>query len=286
MKLAYQAGKGSRKLVPVLFPKDTLDPISKLLIERANCNIHPDNIYLFPNTPNSLDHASGYHCLRAVVKEVPNLKKPHLLIADKNFRHQVSTIFASFESPKDQQNSFIRHMGHSEAINRNVYQCPMAIHGITRVGKMLSHIDRNNPTLINVNGTASANDTANPEDNQEHPSACEVLETLKDQNNSANQGSDILDIQPGCEKLAKEVKSKQHICRYTKWSSEDTETVKSYFHIYIASTQSSGSLPPKSEIMEFLNRHDILHGHENKHVLVRTKVFNEKKKFMSSFKGI
>ena len=25
MKLAYQAGKGSRKLVPVLFPKDTLD---------------------------------------------------------------------------------------------------------------------------------------------------------------------------------------------------------------------------------------------------------------------
>ena len=102
-KVAYQAGKGSRKLVPVLFPKDTLEPVSKLLIERTNCNIHPDNIYLFPNTQNSLDHASGYHCLKAVVKEVPNLKKLHLLIADK-FRHQVSTIFASFELPKDQQN--------------------------------------------------------------------------------------------------------------------------------------------------------------------------------------
>ncbi|RUS79961.1 hypothetical protein EGW08_012262 [Elysia chlorotica] len=152
-------------------------------------------------------------------------------------------------------------MGHSEAINRNVYQCPMAIHEITRVGKMLSHIDSHNPTLVNVNETASANDTASPEDNQEHPSACEVLETSKDQNNSANQGSDILDTQPGCQKLAKEVKSKQHIRRYTKRSSEDTETVKSYFHIYIANTQTSGSLPPKSDIMEFLKRHDILHGH-------------------------
>ena len=68
--------------------------------------------------------------------------------------------------------------------------------------------------------------------------------------------------------------------------SEDTETVKSYFHIYIANAQVSGSLPPKSEIMEFLNRHDILHAHENKYMLVRTKVFNEKKKFMNSFKGI
>ena len=82
MKLAYQAGKGSRKLVLVLFPKDTLESISKLLMERSNCSIHPDNIYLFPNTQNSLDHASGYHCLRAVVKQVPNFKKPHLLIAD------------------------------------------------------------------------------------------------------------------------------------------------------------------------------------------------------------
>ncbi|KAK3770814.1 hypothetical protein RRG08_036415 [Elysia crispata] len=63
-KLAYQAGKGSRKLVSVLFPKDTLEPVSKLLKERTNCNIHQDNNNLFPNTQHSLDQASGYHCLR------------------------------------------------------------------------------------------------------------------------------------------------------------------------------------------------------------------------------
>ncbi|GFO28876.1 histone-lysine N-methyltransferase setd8-a [Plakobranchus ocellatus] len=35
LKLAYQAGKGSRKLLPILFLKDTLEPISKLLEERS-----------------------------------------------------------------------------------------------------------------------------------------------------------------------------------------------------------------------------------------------------------
>ena len=88
-------------------------------------------------------------CVRAMVKQVPNLKKPHLLIADK-FRHQVSTIFARFELPKDQQDCFIRHMGHSEAINKNVYQCPMATQEITRVGKMLSNIDNHAFTRENV----------------------------------------------------------------------------------------------------------------------------------------
>ncbi|GFO41922.1 histone-lysine N-methyltransferase setd8-a [Plakobranchus ocellatus] len=93
LKLGYQAGKGSRKLVPVLFPKDTLEPISKLLEERSNCNVAEDNIFLFLNTGLSIDHESGYHCLKTVVYSCPNLQQPHLLIADK-FRHKVSTLFA------------------------------------------------------------------------------------------------------------------------------------------------------------------------------------------------
>ncbi|GFR81265.1 gamma-glutamyltranspeptidase 1 [Elysia marginata] len=278
MKLAYQAGKGSRKLVPVLFPKDTLEPISKLLMERINCSIHPDNIYLFPNTQNSLDHASGYHCLKAVVKEVPNLKKPHLLIADK-FRHQVSTVFASFELPKDQQSSFIRHMGHSEAINRNVYQCPMAIQEITQVGKMLSNIDSN---TLNIRNEA-AHDMEDTVGDQQSSSVSEAMGTQGNQNTIENGESEALDDQTVGEKSGGKVIPKKHARTYTKWSSEDTSIVKSYFQKYISDTQTSGSLPPKSEIMEFLSTHDILHGSENKHWLVRTKVFNEKKKFRNYF---
>ncbi|GFS00397.1 transposon Tf2-6 polyprotein [Elysia marginata] len=102
-------------------------------------------------------------------------KKPHLLIADK-FRHQLSTIFASFELPKEQQNSFIRHMRHSEAINRNVYQCTMAIQEITRVGKILSNIDSNASNLRRE----AAHDMANTEGKRQSLSVCEALGTLGD----------------------------------------------------------------------------------------------------------
>ena len=280
MKLAYQAGKGSRKLVPVLFPKDTLEPITKLLVERNNCSIHPENVYLFPNTKNSLDHASGYHCLKSAVKQVPNLIKPNLLIADK-FRHQVSTIFASFELPTQQQHSFIRHMGHSESINRNVYQCPMALQEITKVGKLLSKIDIRASETVNE----AAHGMRNPEGNQQSSSACEALETLVDQNTPVNEESETMDNQPPCEESGKELKPKKSIRTYTRWSSEDTRIVKDYFKKYITDTETTGSLPPKSEVMLFLSKNEILQGHENKYMLVRTKIFNEKKKFRFSFKA-
>ncbi|GFN94870.1 histone-lysine N-methyltransferase setd8-a [Plakobranchus ocellatus] len=136
LKLAYQVEKGSRKLVPVLFPKDTLDPISKLLEERINCNVAEDNIFLFLNTGLSIDHASGYHCLKTIVYSCPNLQQPHLLFADK-FRHRVSKSFAQLDLPAENREMFYRHMGHSEAINKNVYQCPLAVNEITRVGHFL-----------------------------------------------------------------------------------------------------------------------------------------------------
>ncbi|GFN88700.1 histone-lysine N-methyltransferase setd8-a [Plakobranchus ocellatus] len=135
-KFAYQVGKGSRKLVPVLFPKDTLEPISKLLGERSNCNVAENNIFLFPNTGLSIDHASEYHCLKTVVHSCPNLQQPHLLIADK-FRHRVFTLFAQLNLPAENRELFYRHMGHLEAINKNVYQCPLALNEIARVGRFL-----------------------------------------------------------------------------------------------------------------------------------------------------
>ena len=60
--------------------------------------------------------------------------------------------------------------------------------------------------------------------------------------------------------------------------------MKDYFQKYITNTETIGSLPPKSEVMVFLSKNGILQGHENKYMLVSTKVFNEKK-FRCSFKG-
>ena len=83
-----------------------------------------------------------------------------------------------------------------------------------------------------------------------------------------------------------EVTPKKYSRTYTKWSSEDTKLVNSYFQKYIVDTQTNGSLPPKCEILKFLSMHDILQGHENIYQLVRTKVFNEKKKFRNCFNGL
>ena len=47
LKLAYQSGKGSRKMVPVLITEDTVELITKFLCERSNCQISEHNVYLF-----------------------------------------------------------------------------------------------------------------------------------------------------------------------------------------------------------------------------------------------
>ena len=57
------------------------------------------------------------------------------------------------------------------------------------------------------------------------------------------------------------------------------QTCEQLFSQYIVDTQTNGSLSPKCEILKFFSMYDILLGHENKYRLVRTKVFNEKKKF-------
>ena len=53
-------------------------------------------------------------------------------------------------------------MGHSESINRNVYQCPMALLEITKVGEMFSKIDIRASETVNE----AAHGMRNPEGNQ------------------------------------------------------------------------------------------------------------------------
>ena len=68
MKLAYQTGKGSRRLVPVLFPKDTLAPNQKLIEERDGWDVSGENPYLFPNTGLSNDHVIGSNSIQNVAR--------------------------------------------------------------------------------------------------------------------------------------------------------------------------------------------------------------------------
>ncbi|KAL8573817.1 hypothetical protein ACOMHN_019091 [Nucella lapillus] len=135
------SGKGGKRLVPVLIPHDTVEPLQKLVMERQNANIHKDNLFLFPNTGGSLDHAIGWNSLKTVTLAMGNQLKRHLLIADK-FRHRASTLYALLDVAEHERDIFQAHGSrHSAEINRNVYQCPLAVKEITKVGGFLASID-------------------------------------------------------------------------------------------------------------------------------------------------
>ena len=61
-KLAYQAGKGSKKLVPVLIPPDTIEAIRKLVSIRQEAGVSSENKYLFPYTQKSTGRMNFQVC--------------------------------------------------------------------------------------------------------------------------------------------------------------------------------------------------------------------------------
>ena len=77
--------------------------------------------------------------MKETCREV-TLLKPNLINATNN-RHRVSTIYAALNLSKHERKLFYTHMGHSEDMNKDVYQTPLAIMGITKLGKQLMQIN-------------------------------------------------------------------------------------------------------------------------------------------------
>lgn len=56
-------------------------------------------------------------------------------------RHCIATEYVPLDvAPRDMY-IFFKHMGHSESINENIYQCLPALREITHVGKVLTDVD-------------------------------------------------------------------------------------------------------------------------------------------------
>lgn len=138
-KIMYQSGKGNNRLVPVLVPPDLVEGLNYLEDStiRKESGVHDLNKFLFPSTRSSLDHASGWHC----VKKVVTAARLSTNITATQMRHRASTLYAQMDVPEIDRQAFYGHMGHSSEINKNVYQCPLAIQEVTRVGKYLASID-------------------------------------------------------------------------------------------------------------------------------------------------
>ena len=111
--ICFQTGKRKNQWVPIFIPVE-IKPAIRFLINplvRSSLGIPAENKFLFARTT-----------------------------ATRN-RHLVSTIFAAKDVPIVVRNRFYEHMGLSEAINRDVYQCP-SVGLLLTAGKQLDSIDQ------------------------------------------------------------------------------------------------------------------------------------------------
>ena len=108
--------------------------------KRVLAGVSSGNLFLFPSTQNSNNHASGWHIINNICTKL-DIKCSETLTATKN-RHRVSTIFASLDLPYNDRLMFYEHMGHAEGINQNIYQAHPALMEILKVGRHLKSIDK------------------------------------------------------------------------------------------------------------------------------------------------
>jgi integrase len=135
-ELVYFAGKG-RLLVPVLVPKNCIPSIRKMVSLRETMAINPENKYLFPAGRNSKMHVPGNHAIAEVCKLAETIRP----VTATEVRHSISTYYACQDLPAQERSRFYEHMGHSENINKNVYQAPLVTQELTMVGKHLLQYD-------------------------------------------------------------------------------------------------------------------------------------------------
>ena len=138
-KLAYQSGKRV-KLVPLLIVDDCWKAIEILANPeiRKQVNVHASNRFVFPYTRFSTSHVLGWKA----VEKCCQLAELDNSITATQMRHYVATIYAALEIPDEERKQFYEHMGHSEAVNKNVYQSPLAVKEVIQVGGFLDRLDR------------------------------------------------------------------------------------------------------------------------------------------------
>nr|XP_039257467.1 uncharacterized protein LOC120334077 [Styela clava] len=198
-KIMYQGGKGTNRMVPVLVPPDcdsALDMLANSEI-RKDSDINIRNMFLFPSTKQSLDHCSGWHS----VKNVVDAAGVNSHITATAMRHRASTLYASLEIPEDQRLVFFKHMGHTEDINKNVYQCPLGIQEVTKVGSYFASLDG-----MQVEGTEEPDITGDLEEgNSVEGESSAVSQTpgvedLEEENSVEGESSTVSQT-PGVENL-------------------------------------------------------------------------------------
>ena len=141
MLITYQTGKGGDHLVPVIFPGDTIAGMKYITNPniRLEAGVNLRNNYVFPSTQNSLGHASGWHAINDILLR---LNKKGAINATRN-RHRVASLLAKLHLSQKEKDLIFQHFGHSEHMNKNVYQAPPGSQQLQSTGRLLSEISSN-----------------------------------------------------------------------------------------------------------------------------------------------
>ena len=138
-KLAYMSGKRT-KLVPLLIVDDCWKALDILTNteHRKQANVYSENKFVFPLTRFSTGHVFGWQAVERCC---------HMAGLDNSFtatsmRHYVATVYAGMEVSDEERKGFYDHMGHTEAINKDVYQSPLAVKEDMQVGQVLYQLDK------------------------------------------------------------------------------------------------------------------------------------------------
>ena len=140
MFITYQTGKGGNHLVPVLFPYECVKAMQHLTKKeiRRNAGVADGNNYIFASTKKSMSHASGWHCINDVLVR---LHKKGAINATSN-RHRIATILAKLELSEKEKQLIYNHFGHSERINKDVYQATPGSSQLKTTGEKLMNIHK------------------------------------------------------------------------------------------------------------------------------------------------
>ncbi|PIK62255.1 hypothetical protein BSL78_00778, partial [Apostichopus japonicus] len=263
-KIAFQSGKGNNRLVSVLIPEDCIRGLELLADSKIRkiCGVNPSNKFLFPFTQSSLEHPSGWHAVNRIAKaaKVECIDK----MTATSMRHRTSTLYAMLDIPEYERDRFYDHMGHSSAINKHVYQAPLAVTTITKVGKQLHHFDKGKAEgtgiplqLENADNHSNGNcdeeiDPALQRNQQER--------RCKDKGLNANSESGVSMSDSDDEDTNSDdyhgSPLKKHCKKGTrqKWTKTTTDLIQSRFMKYIVEegSGSCGCLPGRKELSDFL----------------------------------
>jgi len=105
--LAYQRGKGSRRMVPILIPVDMLTALKILVKVQPECAVDSANPYLFPTTKSSDGHADECKRVSATCMR-DGVSQPDKLTATK-MHHGTSTFYALLDLPENKCKAFCSH---------------------------------------------------------------------------------------------------------------------------------------------------------------------------------